>query len=137
MIKNIIIGLSLLVLIATIGFIVFSFNFKIFDEPTETQLKVECDQKGLRKIRMTKLSGNATVEESIHIYASSCGEKVTDSDESIFIATSSSFGKNEVSFEWKSIDTVIISYNKNLSVFKKKTESEFVVPKVFFKYIAE
>ena len=72
MIKRIIIGILIVGLLAIIGFAVFMTNFEIFDEPTETELKVECDYEGLRKIKMTEMTGNATADKSIHIYATNC-----------------------------------------------------------------
>ena len=33
-------------------------NFKIFDEPTETELKTECDYESLRKVKMTEMTLN-------------------------------------------------------------------------------
>lgn len=135
MIKKILIGIILLGILAVIGFFVFMSNFEIFDEPIETELKSECDYKGLRKIKMTEMTGNTTLNMSIHIYASDCNYNENIEAEPIFIASAGFIKPNDVSFEWKSIDTLTIKYNKKLSIFKQKTESESIIPKIIFEYI--
>ncbi len=49
------------------GFKYFIATFSIPGEPKEHELKTECDYEGLRKVRMTKIDGNATTNNSIHI----------------------------------------------------------------------
>ncbi len=121
---------------AIIGFFVFMSNFEIFDEPTETKLKTECDYEGLRKIKMTQESGNATANRSILIYATDCGIDEQNS-ELIFVASAGFIKPKDVEFEWKNFDTLTIRYNKKLEIFEQKKESESVNPKITFEYIAE
>jgi hypothetical protein len=135
LIKKILIGIFSLGIIAVIGFLVFMANFEIFDEPTETELKVECDYEGLRKVKMTEMTGNATLNGSIHIYATDCNYDENIEPESIFVASAGFIEPKDVSFEWKSFDTLTIKYNKKLEIFKQKTESESVNPKIIFEYI--
>lgn len=135
--KKILIGILIFGLLAIIGLAVFMANFEIFDEPTETELKVECDYEGLRKVKMTKMTGNATVNSSIHIYATDCIYDENIEPEPIFIASSGSIKPNDVSFEWKSFDTLTIKYDKKLKVFKQKKESESLNPKIIFQYLTE
>ena len=120
---------------AIIGFVVFMANFQIFDEPTE--LKAECDYEGLRKVKMTEITGNATVNKSIHIYATDCIYNGEIEPEPIFVASAGFIKPKDVNFEWKSFDTLTITYNKKIDIFKQKTESESVNPKIIFEYIAE
>ena len=102
MIKKILIGILLLGIIAIIGFFVLIANFEIFDEPTETELKAECDYEGLRKIKMTQESGNATANRSILIYATDC---IADEKEPelIFVASAGFIKPKDVDFEWKAL----------------------------------
>lgn len=134
MIKKILIGILLLGIIAIIGFFVLMTNFEIFDEPTETELKTECDYEGLRKMRMTQESGNATANRSILIYATDC---IVDEKEPelIFVASAGFIKPKHVDFEWKNFDTLTIRYNKKLELYEQKMESESVNPKIVFEYI--
>ncbi|WP_146105012.1 hypothetical protein [Nonlabens tegetincola] len=136
MIKKILIGILLLGFIAIIGFVVLMTNFELFDEPTETELKAECDYEGLRKVKMTQESGNATANRSILIYATDCGIDEKNS-ELIFVASAGFIKPKDVSFKWKSFDTLTIKYNKKLEIFEQKKESESVNPKIIFEYITE
>lgn len=116
-------------------------NFEIYDEPTETELKMECDDSGLRKISMYELSGNATTNNSILIKSSDCNADLYSDDlinsELIFSASSPNIKHSDVQFEWKNFDTLTIKYNKKLEIFKQKAESESVNPKIIFEYITE
>ena len=93
-------------------------NFDLFDAPTETELKLECDDSGLRKITMYELSGNATTNNSILIKSSDCNAKLYSDElinpELIFSATSPNIKNSDVNFEWKHFDTITIRYNKKL-----------------------
>ncbi len=122
---------------AIIGFFVLLANFEIFDEPTETELKVECDYEGLRKVKMTEMTGNATSNRSIHIYATDCNSEEKIEPEPIFVASAGFIKPKDVNFEWKSFDTLTIKYNKKLNIFKQKSESESLNPKIIFEYITE
>lgn len=135
--KKMLIGILLLGIIAIIGFIVFMANFEFFDEPTETELKAECDYEGLRKVKMTEMIGNATVNRSIHIYATDCNNNGEIEPESIFIASAEFIKPKDVNFEWKSFDTLTIKYNKLIEIYKQKKESESVNPKIIIEYVAE
>lgn len=137
MIKKILIGILLLGFIAIIGFVVFVANFELFDEPIETELKVECDYEGLRKVKMTEMTGNATTNRTIHIYATDCNYNSEIEPEPIFVAGAGFIKPKDVSFKWKNFDTLTIKYNKKLEIFKQKTESESVNPKIIFEYITE
>nr|WP_315146817.1 hypothetical protein [uncultured Flavobacterium sp.] len=135
--KKILIGILLLGIIAIIGFIVFMANFKLFDEPTETELKAECDYEGMRKVKMTEMIGNETANRSIHIYATDCNYNSKIEPEPIFVASSAFIKPNDVNFEWKSFDTLTITYNKRIEIYKQKTESQTVNPKIIFEYVAK
>ncbi len=115
-------------------------NFEIFGEPIETKLKMECDDSGLRKVSMYELSGNATTNSSILIKSSDCNVELYSNElinsEIIFSVSSSNIKQSDVSFEWKNFDTLTIKYNNKLEIFKQKTESETVNPKIIFEYIA-
>lgn len=112
-------------------------NFEIFDEPTETELKAECDYEGLRKVKMTEMTGNATANGSIRIYATDCNYNGEIEPELIFVASAGFIKPTDVNFEWKSFDTLTIKYNKIIEIYKQKTESESVNPKIIFEYIEE
>jgi hypothetical protein len=137
LIKKLLIGILLLGIIAIIGYVVFIANFELFDEPTETELKAECDYEGLRKVKMTEMTGNATANRSIHIYATDCNYDEKIEPESIFVASAGFIKSKDVNFEWKSFDTLTIRYNKKLEIFKQKAESESINPKIIFEYITE
>ena len=137
LIKKLLIGILLLGIISIIGYFVFMANFEIFEEPTETELKAECDYEGLRKVKMTEMTGNATANRSIHIYVTDCNYDEKIAPEPIFVASAGFIKPKDVSFEWISFDTLIIRYNKKLEVINQKGESESVNPKIIFEYIAE
>ena len=136
MIKKVVFGILILGIIAIFGYGIFMANFDIFDAPTETELKTECDYEGLRKIRMTQESGNATTNRSIIIYATDCNYDEQQA-ELIFVASASFIKPKDVNFEWKSFDTLTIKYNKKLDIFKQKTESESLNPNIIFEYLTE
>jgi len=119
------------------GYSVFMANFDLFDEPTETELKVECDYEGFRKVKMTEMTGNATLNRSIHIYATDCNSNENIEAEPIFVASAVFLKPKDVSFEWKSFDTLTIKYNIKLEIFIQKAFSESVNPKIVFEYITE
>lgn len=135
--KKVIIGILLAGIIAMFGLFIFMTNFEVFEEPSETELKAECDYEGLRKVRMVEMSGNATLNRSIHIYASNCTYTEDDKDESIFVISAGFIKPKDVNFEWKNFDTLTIRYNKRLDIFEQKIKSESVNPKIVFEYIAE
>jgi len=137
LIKKILIGILLLGIIAIIGFFVLMANFELFDEPTEMELKAECDYEGLRKVKMTEMTGNATLNRSIHIYATNCNYDENIEAEQIFVASAGFIKPKDVSFEWKNFDTLTIKYNNKLEIFKKKLESESVNPKIIFEYLTD
>ena len=136
MIKKTLFGILILGIIALIGFFVLIANFEIFNEPTETELKAECDYEGLRKVKMTQESGNATSNRSIIIYATECDSEEKTS-ELIFVASAGFIKPKDVDFEWKSFDTLTIRYNKKLEIFEQKTESKSLNSKIIFEYITE
>jgi hypothetical protein len=137
LIKKILIGILLLGFITIIGLLIFLANFEIFDEPTQTELKAECDYESLRKVKMTEMTGNATANKSIHIYATDCNYDENKEPEPIFVASAGFIKPKDVSFEWKNFDTLTIRYNKKLEIFTQKPESESVNPKIIFEYIAD
>ncbi|WP_178983227.1 hypothetical protein [Winogradskyella helgolandensis] len=130
LIKKILIGLLI------IGFFIFMTNFDVFGEPTGTVLKVECDYKGLRKIKLTEISGNATTNRSLHIYATYCNNN-NAIPEPIFVVDVPFVNRNDVSFKWKNFDTLTIKYDKRLKIIKQKTVSESINPKIIFEYITK
>ena len=132
--KNLLLGILIVGLLAIFGYIIFMANFNIFDEPTETELRTECDYEGLRKVKMTQRTGNATANSLIHIYATDCNYNGNIEPEPIFVASAGFIKPEDVSFEWKSFDTLTIQYNKRLEIFKQKVESESVNPKIIFEY---
>ncbi|MEL0454843.1 hypothetical protein WJN01_01285 [Flavobacteriaceae bacterium SZ-1-7] len=137
MIKKILIGVLIIGLFSIFGIAIFMANFDIFEESTEIELNAECDFEGLRKVKMTEMSGNATVNRSIHIYATECNSDNNVEPEPIFAASAGFIKPKDVSFEWKNFDTLTIKYNKKLDIFIQKGKSEQVKPKIIFEYKAE
>ncbi|MBW8358226.1 MAG: hypothetical protein K0M63_00315 [Weeksellaceae bacterium] len=86
---------------------------------------------------MTETTGNATANKSIHTYATECNNEGIIEHEPIFLASAGFIKSKDVSFEWKNFNTLTIRYNKKLVVFKEKSESECVNPKIIFEYIKE
>lgn len=136
MIKNIIIGFLIITLIGSVGYFVYIINFKIFPDHEEIIVKEECDYDGLRKVTMEEIGGNATTNKSIQISATNCTSK-NEYSEKILIVSASFIKPSDVSFKWKGFDTLTITFNKNLNVFKQKKESESIKPKITFEYITE
>lgn len=116
-------------------------NFEIFGEPIKTELKMECDDSGLRKVSMYESSGNATANNSILIKSSDCNVDLYSNElinsELIFSASSCNIKQSDVTFEWKNFDTITIRYRKYLQIYKQELESTTVNPKIIFEYIAE
>lgn len=141
MIKKVIFGILILGIISIIGYLIFITNFDIFEESIETQLKLECDDSGLRKVSMYEFSGNAITNKSIVIKSSDCNAKSYSDQpinpELIFSATSPNIKNSDINFEWKNFDTIIIRYNKDLRILNQKFESNTVNPKIVFEYITE
>jgi len=123
------------------SYAIFMANFDIFDASTESELKTECDYEGLRKITMLELKGNATTNNSILIKSSDCNvelysDKLINS-ELIFSVDSPNLKSTDVNFEWKTFDTLIIKYEKNVRIIEKLSESNTVNPKIIFEYIVQ
>ncbi|TRZ42171.1 hypothetical protein [Robertkochia solimangrovi] len=137
MIKKILIGILLLGIITIIGFFIFMANFEIFDAPVETELKTECDYEGLRKIIMSESGGNAVTRTSIHISVTDCKYDKEPNEEFIFVVDAPNIKPKDVSFSWKTFDTVTIRYDKKLRIFKQESESKTVNPKIIFEYITK
>ena len=137
MTRGIKIGIILLGVVILIGFIFFTANFNIFGEPKEKTLKTECDYEGLREIKMTEVEGNATTNNSIHIYATDCNYDKNNDSELIFIASASFMTQKDVDFKWKNFDTLTIKYNSKLDLFLQKTESESIKPIIIIEYKTE
>ncbi|WP_055446233.1 hypothetical protein [Lacinutrix mariniflava] len=141
MIKKIVFGILILGVIAIIGYLILMANFDIFNAPTETELKLECDDSGLRKITMYEVSGNATTNKSILIKSSDCNAKLYSDElinpELIFSATLPNIKNSDVNFEWRNFDTITIRYNKKLRILKMESESSTLNPKITFEYIAQ
>ena len=133
MIKNLIIGVLIIGLLSIIGYGFFIQNFDIFADPVETKIKSECDYEGLRKIEMIEISGNAATNRSIQISATDCNSNNIYSEQ-IFVASASFIEPSDVIFNWKNFDTLTITYNEELKVFKKKNESDSIKPKIIFEY---
>ena len=139
LIKKLLIRILLLGIISIIGYSIFMSNFEVFDKPIETELKTECDDSGLRKVSMYELKGNATTDSSIVIKSSECNADLYSDNlinsELIFSVSSPNLKQSDVKFTWKSFDTLTIMYNKKVSVFQQKKESESLNPKIIFEYI--
>ena len=112
-------------------------NFQIFDDPVETELKTECDYEGLRKIIMSESGGSAVTRTSIHISVTDCKYEEKPNEEFIFIVDAPNIKPKDVSFNWKTFDTVTIRYDKKLRIFQQESESKIVNPKIIFEYITE
>ena len=112
-------------------------NFNLYDEPIETELKAECDYEGLRKVIMTEMTGNASLNRSIHIYTADCNYDGNIEAEPIFVASAGFIKPKDVSIEWKTFDTLLIKYNKKLEIYKQTKESKSVNPKIIFEYVTE
>lgn len=137
LIKKILIGILLIGIISSIGFLIFLTNFELFARVPVKKIKEECDKSKIRKVAMYELSGNATTNGTIYMSVSKCDEIDFENSELIFSVSSSNINQEDIKFEWISLDTLKIMYNKNLEVFKQKTESEFVKRKIIFEYIPE
>ncbi|PNW25017.1 hypothetical protein [Formosa algae] len=124
-----------IILISIFGF--WASSFFLFESPKELIIKKECDYEGLRKVVMYELNGNAVTNGTIHISASDCFENKIENFELIFTVSSPKIETSDINFEWKSFDTLTIKYNKKLEIFKQKTESETVNPKIIFEYITK
>ncbi|MFH4965681.1 hypothetical protein V8G69_11830 [Gaetbulibacter sp. M235] len=125
-------------IITIIGFGIWFTNFGLFEKPIELLIKQECDYEGLRKVAMYELNGNATANNSIQITASDCNYPTEiENSELIFSASLANIKTTDISFEWKSFDTLTIKYNEKLKIFRQKKESESVNPKIIFEYKPE
>ena len=131
----IILSLFGLLLVSVFGFWISSFF--LFESPTELVIKQECDYEGLRKSTIYELNGNAVTNETFHITVSDCNENTLSNSEIIFTVSSSNLETTDLNFEWKNLDTLTIKYNKGLEVFKQKTVSESVYPKIVIEYVIE
>lgn len=137
LIKKVLIGIISLMIISSLGYSFFISNFQLFVRVPVSQIKAECDYEGLRKVIINELSGNAVTNRTVYISVSECMEIDFEDSELIFSASYSNLNQKDINFEWRSLDTLIIKYNKKLEVFKQKTESESVNPKIIIEYITK
>lgn len=94
-------------------------------------MKEKADYEGLKNCIFFIKSGGATVGDSYQISVLPYQDKLKDSDTgNIFIADdhdrSISSDTSRVNFEWISFDTLKVSFDKRLRVFKKITETRDV-----------
>lgn len=97
-------------------------------------MKTECDSEGLRKIIMMEYSGNAVTNGSLHISITPCRNSKQKKPEPIFIVDAPNISPSDVRFEWKSLDSVTIIFDKRLRIFKQEMESKSIQPKIVFSY---
>jgi len=125
--RNILVILSISILGLTIGLIVFTVNFNIFDEPVQNIIRTECDHMGIKQASVFTLTGNATLNPSIHVSTElGCNDyNEHKNSKIIFTADNGRIEGDEVDIKWTSFDTLTVVYNSNLRIFEQQTSMNF------------
>lgn len=110
-----------LLLLGIIGFMIFLNGFEMFDEPAREIVRSESDYEGLRQVTIFKTAGNATANPSINVsvkldYDGHNDEKM---DNILFTADAPFLDENDLEAKWESIDTLRVTYDSRLRVFKE------------------
>jgi hypothetical protein len=116
-----------LMLLGIIGFIVFLNSFEMFEEPTRDIVRSECDYEGLRQATVFTLAGNATANPSLHVSAKlGCNGNTDEAvGNLLFTADTPFLNGDEVEVKWVSFDTLRITYDARLRVFKEAQSISF------------
>ncbi len=98
---------------------------------TNEIVKERTDYEGIKNCILFIKSGGATVGDSYQISIVPYQDKLRDSDRgNIFIADDHDGGissdTSRINFEWLSFDTLKVSFDKRLRVFKMNTETKDV-----------
>jgi hypothetical protein len=116
-----------LLLLGIIGFMVFLNGFEMFDEPTREIVRSECDYEGLRQATIFTSTGNATANPSMNVSVKlGCdGNSNEEVDNILFTADSPFLRESDLEVKWESFDTLRITYDSHLRVFKEALSMEF------------
>src|SRR5688500_17080864 len=93
----------------------------IFDDSRNRILKQECDYEGIRKAILFSKEGSATTDNSIHLSLVGCFENIKENQTgSIFVADGNAvLDSTSVSFKWNGFDTLQVTYDSRLRIFKQ------------------
>lgn len=118
--------ISGLATLGILGYAIFISNFSLFGGLKEEVIIQACDHDGLRRAKLYKLSGNATVNPSVHISIGRCGDNNNLSAvRKIFTAERSNIKDREVTIKWISFDTLLVEYPEGLEIFSREDEVNY------------
>ena len=114
-------------LLGIISFIVFLNGFEMFDKPTREIVKSECDYEGLRQASIFTLAGNATANPSMNVSVKlGCDYKTDEEvDNILFTADAPFMDESDLEAKWVSFDTLRITYDSRLRLFKQVESMAF------------
>lgn len=108
------ITISILLIGLFVAYGVFMNNFDLFGEPEKEILKTDCDYEGLRQATTFEYGGNAVTIPAIMVSIDlGCSNNPDDTKKKIVFSAEHT-GGTTVETEWKSVDTLIITYSVNL-----------------------
>ena len=108
------ITISILIIGLFVAYGIFISNFDLFGEPEKVILETNCDYEGLRQATTFEYDGNAATIPAIKVSIDlGCSNNPDDSKKkNVFSAEHT--GGTTVSTEWKSFDTLKITYSARL-----------------------
>jgi hypothetical protein len=137
-IKYIIATVGTLLLLGAIAYGIFIFTLinAFAPEPVKETITEEWDTEGLRKVKVVKYRGNATVNPGLHIAVYTVNENGNSGKaKEIFIADKSFLNEDDLIIKWQSTDTLLIKYQKDLRIFRKEPELTYLDSTLNFKII--
>lgn len=112
----------LILILITSVFVAVTFlgQFTLFEEPKVIEHKSDCDYDGIRAVRTELISGNATLNRSLHIGLTECGDSYIElQDEDIFFIADGNPSIHDVEVHWLNYCAIKIQYNSNLRIFRQ------------------
>ena len=117
-----------------VTFLILSSCVDLMENNDNEIIKERTDNKGIKNCILFVKAGGATVGDSYQISILPFQEKLRDSDTgNIFIADdhdgSISYDTSRVNFKWLSFDTLKVSFDKRLRIFKmiKKIQDAVII----------
>ena len=97
-----------------VAYVIFISTFDLFGEPEKGILKTNCDHEGLRQATIFHYGGNAVTIPMIKVSIDlGCSDNPNDSKKKIIFSAEHK-GGTTVETEWKSFDTLKITYSNRL-----------------------
>ena len=115
--KYSLITISIFIIGLFVAFGIFMNTFDLFGEPEKEILKTDCDREGLRQATIYEYGGNAATIPAINVSIDLGCASIPDDSRKKVVFSGQHTGGTIVETEWKSFDTLKITYSDKLEPF--------------------